>query len=511
MTTRTRHDGMWLLDAHDVERLRTDAELAFERRFAAIADAPAVLADDLDAEVEGSEFTLGLRAAQQYATRSVAAGTLQAYRSGWRLFCAWAELDDRPVTPAAPDVVAAYLAALADAGYAYGTIALRLSAINFVHKLGGLPQPGHDEFVRRVLGGIARTIGRRPVHTRDAIDTERARRIIATTYEASPTASRDAVLAILGLHRSIGASALSRLDWADVVEGEERIELHVFDGTRSGHKVEVRVSDPTEREVLLPLLTGLRDRYGPDAEHVFDNGRGGRLSPSGVAKALARLARELPPPDPATDGWRWGGEVRLLVDRQHPIDIRDRAIILIGLVSAMRRSNLEALRWGDFTAVDRGLQVLLRRSKTDQEGEGFTVVLPRAANPRTCPVEAFESWRTEVRRQLGWDPLTEGADDWFFAPVDRHGHVARGRTGRPKPLDGHNINRIIASRAAQAGLEGNFGAHSLRVGFVTSAAAAGAPLHEIAEQTGHRSLEVLRGYVRTQEKWENSAASRLAL
>ncbi|WP_227869698.1 site-specific integrase [Undibacterium parvum] len=85
-------------------------------------------------------------------------------------------------------------------------------------------------------------------------------------------------------------------------------------------------------------------------------------------------------------------EIMVLVDLQSPIKAaRDKALLLIGFAGAFRRSELVALRIEDVTTYDTGLEILIRRSKTDQEGEGRTVFIPNAKGNR-CPVKALKRW-----------------------------------------------------------------------------------------------------------------------
>jgi site-specific recombinase XerC len=74
------------------------------------------------------------------------------------------------------------------------------------------------------------------------------------------------------------------------------------------------------------------------------------------------------------------------------IDVRDRALLLVGFAGAFRRSELVSIDFGDVRIVANGLEVVLRRSKTDQEGEGRLIGIPNGSNPVTCPVRAIQAW-----------------------------------------------------------------------------------------------------------------------
>ena len=139
---------------------------------------------------------------------------------------------------------------------------------------------------------------------------------------------------------------------------------------------------------------------------------------------------------------------------------------------------------------------MLLRSKTDQEGESRTVGIPYGSHLETCPVRAVQAW-------LEASEITEGP---IFRPVDQHGIIASTR------LSDRSVARIIQSAAKRAGLDPEqFAGHSLRAGLATAAAAAGVSEHDIARTTGHRSVAVLRRYVRTATVFERNAAASVGL
>lgn len=175
---------------------------------------------------------------------------------------------------------------------------------------------------------------------------------------------------------------------------------------------------------------------------------------------------------------------------------RDRALLLIGFAGGFRRSELAALKLADVAEVPEGLRVHLRWSKTDQEGEGRAVGLPRGRSSATCPVGALREWLEASKIDVG--PV--------FRPVDRHGNV------RASALTGRSIARIVKRAAEGAGLDATrYSGHSLRAGLATSAARAGASERAIAKQTGHRSLAVLRGYIREGEIFRENAVATIGL
>lgn len=192
------------------------------------------------------------------------------------------------------------------------------------------------------------------------------------------------------------------------------------------------------------------------------------------------------------------GEIRRMVAHL-PHDVggtRDRALLLVGFAGAMRRSELVALDVADLEERDEGVVALLRTSKTDQEGQGRRVAIPFGRDPETCPVTALRAW-------LSAGSITEGS---VFRAVDRHGRVGTGR------LSDRAVALVVKRAAERAGLDpARYSGHSLRAGFATTAAANGASERAIAAQTGHRSMEVLRRYVRHGSVFTDNAATALGL
>lgn len=170
---------------------------------------------------------------------------------------------------------------------------------------------------------------------------------------------------------------------------------------------------------------------------------------------------------------------------QTPAGVRDQALLLLGWCAALRRSELATLRWGDVHAEQGGLVLVLRGSKTDHAGTGQAVAIP--AGRRWCPVQALAAWRDLVAAQLGAQAVA--ADQPVLRRVSRHGAVLEGA------LSGQAVAQVIQRRCGAAGLSGLRG-HSLRVGLVQSATAAGVADSAIMQTTRHTSLVTMRGYQR---------------
>ena len=174
-------------------------------------------------------------------------------------------------------------------------------------------------------------------------------------------------------------------------------------------------------------------------------------------------------------------------------DLRDRAVLLIGFAAALRRSELVGLDVADVEHVRRGIVLHLRRSKTDQDGQGHTIAIPYGRS-RWCPVACLDAW-------LSTSGITENA---IFRPIDRHGRVCATR------LSGEAVSIIVRERIAAAGLDPvGYSGHSLRAGLATSAAQAGVPAWRIKAQTRHASEAMLAHYIRQGELFTDNAAGAL--
>jgi site-specific recombinase XerD len=178
------------------------------------------------------------------------------------------------------------------------------------------------------------------------------------------------------------------------------------------------------------------------------------------------------------------------------LGIRDRALLLIGFAGAFRRSELVALDHADCEFTRAGLVVTIRRSKTDQEAHGRKVGIPYGSTIETCPVRALQAW-------LGASAITGGP---LFRSITRHVRMQPGR------LSGYAVALVVKRYAAAAGLDASrYSGHSLRAGLATSAAIAGASERSIMNQTGHRSIGMVRRYIRDGSLFRENAAAKLGL
>jgi integrase len=191
-------------------------------------------------------------------------------------------------------------------------------------------------------------------------------------------------------------------------------------------------------------------------------------------------------------------DIRAMVDATDAglIGLRDRALILLGFASACRRSELVGLDVADCAFGRDGLTITLRRSKTDQDGLGRKIGIPLGGNAGTCPVRNLQTWIETAAIAAG--PL--------FRSVNRHGRV------QSRGLSGNDVARVVKKLAKRGGLDAaQCSGHSLRRGHATQAAIAGASERQIMNQTGHRSVQMVRRYIRDGNLFRDNSGGRLGL
>lgn len=177
--------------------------------------------------------------------------------------------------------------------------------------------------------------------------------------------------------------------------------------------------------------------------------------------------------------------------------LRDRAVLVLGFATAFRRTELVGLDITDLAFGSDGIIVDLGRCKTDQEGKGRQLGVPYGSNPATCPVRAVRAWVDAAA-------ITSGP---LFRAINRHGKVS------PKRLSDGSVATIVKEAAERAGLDPKvFAGHSLRSGLATSAAKAGKSERAIMRTTGHKSVAMVRKYIKDAELFgSDNAASGIGL
>lgn len=192
-------------------------------------------------------------------------------------------------------------------------------------------------------------------------------------------------------------------------------------------------------------------------------------------------------------------QLRLMVEHlDGPAARRDRALLLLGFSGAFRRSELTALNWGDLAREEDGYLVTMRRSKTDQEGQGMVKAIPLGGRAATCPVRNLSIWAGVLEDAVG-------VNDPVFVRYSRSGPL-------PYRLTDQSVNQVVKQALTGAGIDpAGYSGHSLRAGFVTAAARANKRIDLIMQQTGHKSVDTVMRYVRSVELFRENAAEGLGL
>jgi len=163
---------------------------------------------------------------------------------------------------------------------------------------------------------------------------------------------------------------------------------------------------------------------------------------------------------------------------------KNRALILVGFAGGFRRSELVAINTEDIDFVTEGVKIFIKRSKTDQSGEGMTKGIPYFSNPNYCPVISLKSWleKSEIK------------------------------SGKIFDMSDRSVALIIKKYTAIAGLDSNkYSGHSLRSGFATSAAELGAEERSIMAMTGHKTTQMVRRYIQEANLFKNNALNKIKI
>tara|TARA_B100000945_G_C20412282_1_gene613234 strand:+ start:37 stop:951 length:915 start_codon:yes stop_codon:yes gene_type:complete len=171
-------------------------------------------------------------------------------------------------------------------------------------------------------------------------------------------------------------------------------------------------------------------------------------------------------------------------DKNSKNSIENKALLLIGFAGGFRRSELVSLETEDIEFVGEGVKIFVRRSKTDQSGEGMTKGIPYFSNPEYCPVRSLKNWI----------------------------HESKIKTGKIFDMSDKNVALIIKKYTAIAGLDHRkYSGHSLRSGFATSTAELGAGERSIMAMTGHKTTQMVRRYIKEANLFKNNALNKLKI
>ena len=161
--------------------------------------------------------------------------------------------------------------------------------------------------------------------------------------------------------------------------------------------------------------------------------------------------------------------------------LRDKSLILVGFSGGFRRSELVAITRDDVEFVSEGVKIFVKKSKSDQSGEGMTKAIPFFKYPEYCPVDHLKNW------------MIENKNDLVF------------------PISDKNVALIIKKHVLSAGLdEKKYAGHSLRSGFATTTAEYGADERNIMAMTGHKSVDMVRRYIKEADLFKNNALNKIS-
>jgi site-specific recombinase XerD len=164
--------------------------------------------------------------------------------------------------------------------------------------------------------------------------------------------------------------------------------------------------------------------------------------------------------------------------------IRNKALILVGFAGGFRRSELVSIEHEDVEFVREGVKIFVKRSKTDQSGEGMTKAIPSFNNVKYCPVSHLENW--------------------IFTQEAKKGKIF--------PISDRSVALIIKKYANLAGLDSTkYAGHSLRSGFATSTAESGAEERNIMAMTGHKTTQMVRRYIKEANLFKNNALNKIKI
>ncbi len=188
-----------------------------------------------------------------------------------------------------------------------------------------------------------------------------------------------------------------------------------------------------------------------------------------------------------------------VIDKENIEDImktRDKSIILIGFGGGFRRSELISIDYEDLEFVPEGLKITIKKSKTDQFGKGMIKGLPFFNNENYCPIVNLKKWLKISKIRSG--------------PIFRR--FFKGSSLTDKRLTDQSVVLLMKKYLNLAGIDNkNFSGHSLRSGFATVAAEAGASERSIMDMTGHKTTQMVRRYIRDANLFKNNALNKIKI
>lgn len=461
---------------------------------------------DGDAELL-SLIEVGARLAENSRAGNTKASYRQHYRT-FETFGATYGLDTTP--PVDPAVIAYFVAYLEHAGrldratgertgeaLSHGYVRQAISAIGHRHTINGLDNPTEDPIVRGMLDGHAKKHGT-DQDGKDPIRSADLTRIITTLSEPHPTAGRDLAVCLLATHPDLHLTAgvIARLDGEHLQIPAQPDEAMTILVSRRGTRALTPIEIAPENDGAICTVGALRALDPAPFGPVFRSSPTARLTRNGIQRIIsASLDRSGLATTPAADGSLSTDDRRRLsasFPNSSPDDIRDRALITNLYWGCFRASELTQRDWRHLKIVDEGIEWTIPKDKTNQEGRQRRVTgVPRHNDPFLCPVLAIEEWRTHLETLLD-RPVR--ATDPVFPTLDR-------RTRLTAHMSVQAASHTVQQAAQRAGLDGDYGSHSLRSGFTTDALDANVTRDQVKHHGGWRNSRSLDPYIRKSATW----------
>lgn len=413
-------------------------------------------------------------------------------QAAYEAFCSRHEI------PISPESVTLYLTDLLHSGTVQGRgLRYRLHLLDLHARLAGTPPPSTDVGLRRYLRGLHRQAALTgPEQIVEPLHREALHAVLDMIDRPLPAQVRDRALLLLAAASSLPAQVLADMQWSHLRLGDGWVEVTVppMPGRGPRSYSPLRITDrrgyPSTTEALLAWRQQARPGGGPAWAWERAQYDIGTMRP-----VLHRLG---PRPSPTDIGsWRCTPAIVRGLEREllspQPRAVRDRALLLLAWTAALGTDEAVGIRQADVRVVERGL--LLRVAGRREP----TTALPRRGGNGPCPVEAWEQWhRTLTRRDLD-DPDAPAFLQVMGTSIWRSGMQREG------------LNALLNQRVEAAGLRGQYGFTSLRIGFIRTAARAGAPEHVIARQAGLVATRSVAEHARRETVLSKNVAALVGL
>jgi integrase len=471
------------------------------------------------------------RLLDEMRANALADATLRGYGGHVKAWQKWCREERLPALPFEPKQVADFLldyalqwdAATADytrdedghllASVAMGTVDSRLKALNKAAEFIGMSRPGDNPGVKEVMSGLRRRFGTAS-KGKAALDLALMNRCLVAAQGITYVSARDRVAHLLRARTRATAGQLANLRWENVQLDEEGTSVAITLPKTHRHGQPTTIEVPAHPNPELCLLTALRDLrdIAPQLGEVLTHRTGKPLTRQALHASLAEAWDELP----TLTNARLARALAIRCPATPLAVTRDRALLLTGFYTALRRSNLSALNWGDLIDHgDDGWSIRIRWSKTDQEGHGSTSWVPQSETEGAvaCPATALRDWKRTIEEELG---RSVNPHEPVFVALTNAGKVKRRENSRTLRLTGDGIHEAVqrltvaAGLAATTGRSNPYGARSLRAGFVTEALRDDKlTFVEVMEVTGHKTTTMVVRYRREANAPKRNASRKL--